>query len=202
MKVIKQIILPLITMVIFSGCFSIKDYMTTVPDNKIKIIKDEKATIVFMRSSFVGSAITATLFEVNDGNLTFIGFLPNATKIAHRTKPGKKVYMAYGYAADFMIANVEAGKTYYSIVRPNWGTGGFAPTPVRRDGTTDYNTSIPEFQDWLYDTKLLEAKSNINTWMAENGQRYHEIYVDYWNRFEKKTPDQKAQRTLTPEDGI
>ncbi len=202
MKIIKQIILPLLSMVVFSGCLSVSDYMTTVPDNKITKIKDDKATIVFMRSSFVASAITATLFEVNDGNLTFIGFLPNGTKIAHRTEAGEKVYMAYGYAADFMIANVEAGKTYYSIVRPNWGTGGFAPTPVRRNGTTDYNTSIPEFQDWLYKTELLEAKPNINTWMAENGELYHKIYIDYWNRFVTKTPMQKAQRTLTYEDGI
>ena len=39
--------------------------------------------------------------------------------------------MAYGTAADFMLAELAPGKTYYSIVRPNWGTGGFAPTPIR-----------------------------------------------------------------------
>ncbi len=200
MKMIKKISVVIVSLIAFSGCAG--DYMVTVPDNKIQKPSDDKATIVFMRSSFISSAITASLFEVNDGKLTFIGFLPNASKIAHKTSAGKKVYMAYGFAADFMIADVEAGKTYYSIVRPNWGTGGFAPTPVRIDGTTDYNTGIPAFQDWLNGTELLEPKPNINEWYEERKDKFLGIYTDYWSRFQNKTLNEKAERTLFPQDGI
>ena len=77
---------------------------------------DDKATIVFMRSSFIASAVGVEIFEINEGELEFVGALPNGCKIAHKTDTGQKVYMAYGTAADFMIANVEGNKTYYSIV--------------------------------------------------------------------------------------
>jgi hypothetical protein len=123
-------------------------------------------------------------------------------KIAHQTSPGRKVYMAYGTAADFMIADVEAGRTYYSIVRPNWGTGGFAPTPIRKSNS-EYNMQTPEFTKWVADTKLLELKKDeAKQWFAENKQKYQDIYKDYWNRFQRKNPNEKAQRTLNPNDGL
>ena len=145
MKLLKVLFFTITATFILSGC--VGNYMVKVPNNKINETIEDKATIVFMRSSFVSSALNSKLFEVNDGKLSFIGFLSNGTKIAHKTVPGKKVYMAVGYAADFMIADVKAGQVYYSIVRPNWGTGGFAPTPIRTDGSTDYNTNIPAFKN-------------------------------------------------------
>jgi hypothetical protein len=197
MNRLKYILLSISAVFIFSAC---SNHMVKVPDNKIAKPTPDEATIVFMRSSFVLSAIGVEMFEVNDGKLTFIGNLSTDTRIAHKTKPGKKVYMAYGQAADFMIANVEAGKTYFSIVRPNWGTGGFAPTPIRVDGTSDYNTSLPAFKKWmnltLYEIKQPEA----NEWFEKNKEKYEKIYIDYWNRFQRKTPNEKAQRTLNPFD--
>ena len=51
------------------------------------------------------------LFEITDNDeLIFIGELANGEKIAHKTSAGKKVYMAYGTAADFMLTNVENGR--------------------------------------------------------------------------------------------
>ncbi|ADG94241.1 hypothetical protein Arnit_2593 [Arcobacter nitrofigilis DSM 7299] len=196
MKIVKILFFTFVTTFILSGCVS--DYMVKVPGNKINKPVSDKATIVFMRSSFVSSALSVTLFEVNDGNLSFIGFLPNGSKIAYKTSPGEKVYMAVGYAADFMLANVKAGQTYYVIVRPNWGTGGFAPTPIRTNGTTDYNTDIPAFKKWvngttLYATKPIEAAE----WFEKNKDTYLGIYANYWARFQTKTPNEKAQRTLT-----
>jgi hypothetical protein len=130
-------------------------------------------------------AIGVEMFEVNDGKLTFIGNLSNGTKIAYKTKPGRKVYMAYGQAADFMIADVKAGHTYYSIVRANWGTGGFAPTPVRTNGTTDYNTAIPAFKKWVDGTTLYNIKQpQAREWFEKNKEKYMKIYKGYWKRFE------------------
>ena len=94
-----------------------------------------------------------------NGKLKFIGALPNGKKVIYKTTPGEKVFMAYGAAADFMKAKVVGGKTYYSIVRPNWGTGGFAPTPIRTDGSSDYNTSTSDFSDWMSGTELIAIDS-------------------------------------------
>lgn len=197
-KILTLLVAPLI--LIMGGCAS--NLMKPSASETVQAPSGDMATIVFMRNSFVASAVGVEMFEIVDGKLAFIGSLPTGNKIAHKTSPGKKVYMAYGTAADFMIADVRAGKTYYSIVRPNWGTGGFAPTPIRKT-TSEYNMQRPEFADWVKSTKLLELKKNeAEQWFAQNRQKYEDIYKEYWNRFEHKNANEKAQRTLLPDDGV
>ena len=176
--------------------------MLVSPSGNIDLPETNKAVIVFMRSSFVASAIGAELFEITNGELELVGALPNGSKISHVTEPGEKVYMAYGTAADFMIAKVEKGKTYYSIVRPNWGSGAFIPTPIKIDGTTAYNTGIDEFDKWVSGTKLLVKKPDTSEWFQKNKEKYQEIYQLYWQKFSTKTAAQKQQRTLMPSDGM
>lgn len=196
-KSLAMLVIPVVLLV--AGCAS--NLMKPAASNNISSDPD-KATIVFMRSSFVASAIGTELFEVEDGKLTFIGALPNGKKIAHKTTPGKKVYMAYGTAADFMIADVRPGKTYYSIVRPNWGTGGFAPTPVRKT-TTDYNMQSADFASWVKGTELVEMKEKeAQEWFAKNEADYQKIYEEYWSRFQNKNANEQAERTLVPADGV
>ena len=200
MKFIK---LPLIALMLslLSACAS--NVMTKVAGNQIAPATNDQATVVFMRSSFVAGAIGVELFEIDQGKLKFVGSLPRGNKIAHQTSPGEKVYMAYGTAADFMIAHVEAGKVYYSIVRPNWGTGGFAPTPVRKEPVSDYNMHSKDFTGWVNDTKLLAQKQAVaQAWFDENKAKYEKIYKKYWSKFQTKTDSQKKERTLDVADGV
>jgi hypothetical protein len=61
----------------------------------------------------------------------------------------------------------------------------------------------PEFTKWVEQTSLLELKeAEAQAWFAENRQKYEDIYKEYWRRFQRKNPDEKAQRTLNPEDGM
>lgn len=196
----KKLLLCVMAALLFSGCAS--NLMKPSASETVQSPDSDKATIVFMRTSFVASALGVEMFEVVDGELEFIGALPTGNKIAHQTMPGKKVYMAYGTAADFMIADVRAGKTYYSIVRPNWGTGGFAPTPIRKS-STDYNMKSTDFADWVKSTKLQELKKDEAVqWFKKNKEKYEEIYAKYWARFQNKNQNEQAARTLNPEDGI
>lgn len=183
-----------------SGCTS--DLMRPSEQKPSATVAGDRARIVFIRSTMISAAVGVEILEVTNGDFKFIGQLPTGNRILYETTPGEKVFMAYGMAADFMRANLAAGKTYYSIVRPNWGTGGFAPTPVRADGTTDYNTKSPDFAGWISNTTLIEPNEKAHAWMQENKQRYQEIYSDYWSRWMRKTDDEKAQRTLRPEDGM
>jgi len=175
-----------------SGCASV---MRDAPSQQISQSSPDKAKVVFMRSSMVGAAIGCDLFEVVNGELKFIGQLPTGNKVAYETTPGPKVFMAYGTAADFMLAELAPGKTYYSVVRPNWGTGGFAPTPVR-------DVKSDEAKGWISSTKLIEpSPKEAEAWFAENKQRMQSIYSEYWSRFQNKSPSEKAERTLMPADG-
>ena len=188
-------------LLIINGCAT-PNLMQETPGGQIASPGSDKAVIVFMRSSFVAGAIGAELFEINDGELTLVGQVPNGSKLVHLTDPGEKVFMAYGTAADFMLAQVEKGKTYYAILRPNWGSGAFIPTPVKRDGSTSYNTESDEFAGWLGDTRLLEKKADSDEWFKKNKAKYEKIYQRYWEKFQTKSDEQKQVRTLMPSDGL
>lgn len=185
-----------------AGCAT-SGMMAPAPSQEIRPAAANKAQVVFMRTSFVGAAINAELFEVVNGELKFIGQLSTGTKIVYETTPGPKVFMAYGMAADYMLGNLAAGRTYYSIVRPNWGSGGMIPTPVRTDGTTEYHTSLPEFKKWVADTKAVQPNTaETQSWFAKEKDRYQKIHDQYWTQFQTKTDSQKAERTLRPQDGV
>ena len=185
---------------VLSGCAS--NLMKEVGSQEISPPAPDKVKVVFMRTSFVASAIGAELFEVVDGKLNFIGALPKGNKIVYETKPGKKVFMAYGTAADFMLGDLTGGRIYYSIVRPNWGTGGMIPTPVRADGTTEFHTKSAEFPGWVTGTTMIAPTAEAQDWFAGERERYQGIYGRYWETFQRKTPSEKAQRTLNPADGL
>jgi hypothetical protein len=184
--------------VLLMGCASV---MREASSQTITPPAPEKAKIVFMRSSMVAAAIGCDLFEVVNGELRYIGQLPTGNKVAYETTPGDKVFMAYGTAADFMLAKVVAGRTYYVIVRPNWGTGGFAPTPIRQVDSIHPDQSSKEFQEWTTGTKLIEPTDGTQAWFAENKSRMQAVYTDYWSRFQRKNEQEKAERTLLPQDG-
>ena len=203
MSAILKKISVLFVFLFLAGCGGSSALMKPSVNQNIKPASKKMAQIVFMRTSFVAGAINAELFEIANGKMKFIGSIPMGSKIVHKTTPGKKVYMAYGTAADFMIADVRAGKTYYSIVRPNWGTGGFAPTPIRTDGTSDYNTSSSDFKDWVSGTELLEPiPADAKKWFAKEKNNIMATYKEYWRRFQTKNLNEKAERTLTPRDGM
>ncbi|HJS37478.1 MAG TPA: hypothetical protein VJ789_05035 [Burkholderiales bacterium] len=181
-----------------SGCANL---MRPAASEQVSAPGADKATVVFMRTSMVLGAIGCDLFEVVNGQLRYIGQLPTGNKVAYETTPGDKVFMAYGTAADFMLAKLQGGKTYYSIVRPNWGTGGFAPTPIRHASPDEPTFDGKEFKEWDAATKRLEATEDAAKWFKDNQARMQEIYTEYWRRFQTKTDQEKRYRTLMPEDG-
>jgi len=198
---------------ILMGCGGSASVMKEMPDQHISNPGKDMSQIVFMRNAFVLNAVTAKLFEVTDGNIKFIGALPNGNKIVYRTTPGKKVFMAYGetmaigygQGADFIKADIVGGKTYYAIVLPifGWGVSGFMPIPVRNDGSTDYNTDSKEFAKLLNGTKLIIAdEKQAQAWYKDNKGHIQEVYFAYWQNFQTKNAVQQAERTLMPEDGV
>ncbi|TMH79179.1 MAG: hypothetical protein E6H51_03510 [Betaproteobacteria bacterium] len=199
MKKILSAVAVTVISVVLSGCAS--PLMRDASTQQISPSNPGRVKVVFMRSSMVAGAIGCDVFEVINGELRFVGQLPTGNKIVYETTPGEKVFMTYGAAADFMPANLAGGKTYYSIVRPNWGTGGFAPTPIRGSSSIGPDLKSKDFKDWLSGTKLIEPNENAPAWFAENKERLQKIYTEYWSRFERKNSQEKAERTMMPQDG-
>lgn len=182
--------------------------MDVSSEQKLKSPEQGKAQIVFMRVSRISRAVGCELFEINnDEGLKYIGSIARHNKIAFSTSPGEKIFMSASptpyFKADFMRANVKEGKTYFSMVVPNWGTGGFWLQPFRNDETADFNYRMMAFHQWVSNTKLLiKNAERADKFFQEKASHYEELYEKFWKRWEKKTPAEKQKYTINEEDWI
>jgi hypothetical protein len=77
------------------------------------------------------------------------------------------------------------------------------PRPVKvYANDREESMSSLEFASWVKDTKLIAPNAGAKDWFREEKARYQDIYTDYWSRFQRKTPEEKAERTLNPPDGV
>jgi len=163
----------------------------------------QSATVVFMRSSMVGSMIKTSVYEVTNGETKFIGIMKNKNNINYKTTPGNHTFMVVSEAADFMEANLVAGKTYYSMVTPRTGAwkARFSLIPVRNDGTTEFNTSSKKFTKWKNKTKEVSMDEKSQAWYEKHKASVEEKRVKYWQKWQSKSPEELAARTLNASDG-
>jgi hypothetical protein len=162
-----------------------------------------KSTIVFMRSSFVGAAIKTSIYEITNGETKFIGIMKNKTKINYETTPGKHTFMVVSEAADFMEADLMAGKTYYSMVTPRTGAwkARFSMIQVRNDVTTEFNTYSEKFEKWKKTTKVVLLNEKSKAWYEKHKGSVEEKRVKYWDKWMQKSAEDLEARTLNPSDG-
>lgn len=164
----------------------------------------DMAQVVFMRSSFVGSAINASLFEVQGEENEFIGILANDTKIVREVEPGEHTFMVVSEAADFMKANLEAGKTYYAMVTPRMGVwkARFSFQPIRKNSDGEFSTSSDQFGDWVQGTKRVENTEKSLLWAKNNAASIDSKRDAYFSKWQTKDSDEIARQTLKASDGL
>ncbi|WGL15265.1 hypothetical protein PVT68_10830 [Microbulbifer bruguierae] len=178
--------------------------MLTSADQTLTAPDPNKAQVVFMRSSFVGSAINASLFEVTGEGNEFIGIMANGTKISHEVEPGEHTFMVVSEAADFMRADLQAGKTYYAMVTPRMGAwkARFSFQPLSKDGEDEFSTSSPKFGDWVAGTKLVENTPQSLQWAENNAASVSKKKEAYYTKWQAKDADEQARQSLKASDGI
>lgn len=164
-----------------------------------------KAQVVFARNQFMGYGVGCGLFEVTTGKPEFLGVLHNERKIVIQAKPGKHIYMVTSEDADFILApDLEAGKTYYSLVSARNGNFafGFTPYPVRTDSSYKYNIRAKGFDVWFKDTHLATNSDMSQQWFNENEVFINSLYKKWWPVWEEKSDQHKQELTFTSEDGV
>lgn len=178
--------------------------MVASPNQSVAAPNPEKAQIVFMRSSFLGAAINASLFEVTGSGNEFIGIMANDTKVAREVDPGEHTFMVVSEAADFMRADLEAGKTYYAMVTPRMGAwkARFSFQPIRKDGEGNFSTSSKEFGDWVAGTKLVENSEKSLLWAKNNANSVESKKNAYFTKWQAKDKDEIERQTLNSTDGL
>lgn len=157
-----------------------------------------------MRSSFVGAAIKTSIYEITNGETKFIGIMKNKTKINYETTAGKHTFMVVSEAADFMEAEVIAGKTYYSMITPRTGAwkARFSMIPIRNDGTTEFNTGSDKFEKWKNRTKVVLMTEKSKAWYEKHKRSVESKRTKYWAKWVQKSTEELAARTLNATDGM
>ncbi len=124
----------------------------------------DQATLVFLRPSNFGFAIQSVVYDVTNDSAqpALVGIVSASKKIGLTTAPGQRRFMVVSEAADFMDAELVAGKTYYALVTPRMGLwrARFSLRPM--------NANDPELAGYLGTTNWVENTAASGAWSREN----------------------------------
>ena len=175
------------------GACAAPNMMHSDPGTPVAGPEPGKAMVVFMRPSALGFAVHASVFD----DEKFICMVPYNSKYVYMAEPGPHQFMVISEAADFMKADLVAGKTYYAIVEPRMGAwrARFSLLPVHRQ---DIDKS--DIQECIKNCQFVVNKASAPVWadinkpsILEKKAKYYEVWM------QKDTADQPYLRA---EDGL
>jgi hypothetical protein len=143
-----------------------------------------KATIIFMRPSTLGYAIASSVYELRTGGDMFVGIIPAKRKLAYVTDPGPSRFMVVSEAADFMAADLEAGKTYYALVTPRMGMwkARFSLRPLTAEDLRGV-----QFKGWEGDCTWIDNTPASHRWAKEHWDDIQSKKVEYLQKWEPRS---------------
>ena len=153
-----------------------------------------KAMIVFMRPSTLGFAIASSVFELKPDGDVFIGIVPAKRKLAYAADPGSTRFMVVSEAADFMAADLEAGKTYFALVTPRMGVwkARFSLRPLSAEELRE-----AQFSDWDAECRWIDNTPASHGWAKEHWSDIQSKKVEYLQKWEPRND----KPTLRAPDG-
>lgn len=151
----------------------------------------DKATVVFLRPAFTGYAITAAVYEDD----RFAGIVMRNARLTVELSPGQHRFMVISEAADFLDADVEAGKEYFVKVAPRMGVwrARFSLYPITPTGG-----EWKDLPEWLADSYPVAVNAEGEEWARENASSVREKHDSYLPEWLERT-DRPA---LRPQDGV
>ncbi|YCH21453.1 hypothetical protein M1D96_20490 [Pseudomonas sp. D1-3] len=165
----------------------------------------DKALVVFMRPSSLGGAVQSSVYDTRaEGNDVFAGVVSSKSKVAYLAEPGEHLFMVVSENADFLAANLEAGKRYYVLVAPRMGVwrARFSLLPIRNDASAKDGLQSKQFRDWNESTKWMVIGPKARSWYQDNIESIRARKLDYLPKWQNKSVADKAERTLRSVDGI
>lgn len=187
----------LLSLLLLTGCAGSVKNMRQVPaEQAIYAPKSDQALIVFMRPSSLGFANQSSVFEVIEEQLELVGIVAAKKRVAHYVKPGKHLFMVVSESADFMSAEVAAGKTYYVYVTPRMGMwkARFSLLPV-----TQSLQQASDFKNCDADCEWVEKNEDAENWAKQNLVNIQAKRQEYFVKWMKKPETDRPMLKL--EDG-
>ena len=176
-----------------SGCVSIpKDRMEPVPESALtKAPRPGKALVYFVRTSQYAGVLPADLYD----NDTYIGSIAYGQYIGYQADPGKHLFMVTGETAEFMPAELLAGKTYYANVGAHMGMwkARFHVSP--QNG----NLAQGEIVNAMNTGREVTLAAGGRKWAAEHADEVRKLKAEYLPKWEQT--GRREDWTLRPESG-
>lgn len=178
----------LVLLLVVAGCSRRSNLMSAAP---VLPAASDMATVVFLRPGFTGYAISAAVY---DGD-AFAGIVMRHARLTLHVPPGPRRFMVVSEAADFLDADLVAGKEYFVLVTPRMGAwrARFSLRPVTPTGR-DWD-DLPE---WLKESDPVAPNAKGDAWARENAASVREKQADYLPKWLRKTD----RPTLRAEDGV
>ena len=153
----------------------------------------DKALVVFVRPGRMAGYVASVIYDDQD----IISVLMDETYAAYQAKPGIHRFMVVSEAADFMDADLEAGKVYFAEVQVRMGVwrGRFSLRPV-----TPRDEEWPELREWLSRSRLVTLNAAGRSWAQENANSVHNKHDAYLQKWLAKNEHERP--TLFAQDGV
>jgi hypothetical protein len=190
MRKIRQTVLIALIIAVAAGCAS-KNMNLVDRDAYVSGPAPGKALIYFIRNTTFGGGVHASLYDGED----YIGTITANTHIAYQANPGSHLFMVMSESADFMKADLTAGKTYYAYVMPRMGAwvARFSFRPINGQvDQADIDASIRA-------TKQIAPNEQGMKWGEKSKARAAALKEKYLPEWESKPDD--AKQILRAESG-
>jgi hypothetical protein len=134
----------------------------------------------------------STLYAGDD----YIGIVPAKIRVAYQAEPGPHMFMIVGESADFMKAELAAGKTYYALVSARMGAwkARFSLNPVNA------NTSREKIAKWMKSSDQVVPNEKGLAWIANHKPEILKLKGRYLPKWLEKEEARKQIRRV--DDGI
>ncbi len=176
-----------------NGCVSPVAKMNhSVRSSAVTAPEPDKALVIFMRPR--GAAFN-THAIVYDGN-KLIGTVPYNSKLPFMAEPGKHIFMVISESADFMQADLKAGKTYYAqvIARMGWWRARFSLLPIHKK-----ELETERVRGWIAKSQFVKNAESLYEWDRHNKPSILEKQETYFPVWQSKSDADKPYLRL--EDG-
>ena len=152
----------------------------------------DEALIYFLRPDYRAFPIHAAVYDGDE----FIGFAPYNQKLGYLASPGRHTFMVVSEAADFMTADLVAGRTYYAQVVPRMGAwrARFSLWAITRQ-----QLGTEEVRGWIEAASPIQNKQEAYTWAENNANSVKTKRDAYYAKWITKSDDLRPH--LKAEDG-
>jgi hypothetical protein len=143
------------------GCVTRTDLMTRASANTSELRPAAgKALVIFLRPEERAGETQAVVYD----GTPFIGVVWEFWAVGYQADPGEHRFMVISEAADFMDADLVAGRTYYVEVRPRLGAwrARFSLHPLSA------TANARDIEGWVADCRLGIANEDGFRWAEAN----------------------------------